>query len=665
MKIFVVMVLLTAFYTVAAVSAAPVVTAKIVASGPKVDGILDDESWKDAQKYTGFHEVYTCGDAAAKTEVTVCADSSHLYFAFICYDSQPERISARQRQRNASLRYDDNVAVLIDTLHNDKSYYQFTINPLGTQNESIPYGSASNITWRGDWQAASKITETGWTAEIAVPYAMLRYPTDAKTFGLAFTRYNARLDERSMWPNLGISFDFAKSGDLNELNLPNAGLRPTFLPYMVVSAEKGHTASQHGFDLKMELPNGITSLLSQNPDFTNVQDAVSSVDFSYYPERYLADYRPFFVEGSAFFPDSTAFYSRRVGQFDWGMKTFGKVGAHTFGFLDALAIGQSNHFASTYSYDAGRDAGIGFMYAGSSVEQQYKVDPNEPDDSACFSPGVYMQRRSDSGTASVNYRRYMSINSNGYSNGSIDRAGASFSANPGHVGWYLSTSNTSHGYYVRDAYINQTGIYDVSGGVNYSQRPLNSRITNWRTNINIYRSRLEDSSLHDENVSASISVNTSDEYRVRFNWSSGTWLGLTDQTNSLRINWLARHLYGGGGATYLNGKRSGRDYKYFRLDQGIRPMQRLGIGFGYEWSRLGTPGIPETSKLYTVSGNYEITPEQRLGIWAVGRNSDINLCCTFTQTARSGADIYLIYGYPNTTETTYRWAMKIVYPIGR
>ncbi len=264
-------------------SPAPTICAKVVTSAPRVDGALDDECWKSAERCTGFKETLRSADSAEQTEVMVCADAGTLYFAFVCHDSKPDRISARQRQRNASLRGDDNVTVLIDTLHSDKSYYQFTTNPLGTQNESIPYGSASNITWRGDWQAAARITDFGWTAEIAVPFGILRHPAKATTFGMAFTRYNARLDERSMWPDMGISFDFARSCDLTGLDLPTDGIRPVFLPYVVASTEPGRTFTQQGFDLKTEFPNGLTGLLTQNPDFTNVQDSVSSVDFSYYP----------------------------------------------------------------------------------------------------------------------------------------------------------------------------------------------------------------------------------------------------------------------------------------------------------------------------------------------------------------------------------------------
>ncbi len=189
------------------------------------------------------------------------------------------------------------------------------------------------------------------------------------------------------------------------------------------------------------------------------------------------------------------------------------------------------------------------------------------------------------------------------------------------------------------------------------------RIGSWRASVSTYRARLEDGSLQNRSVSASAAISTTDEYRLRLGWSSGDWQGLADASNSIWLNWLTRHLYGGGGVGWVVGKRNGRDYSYYRINQSLRPIQKFVLGLGFEWSRLGEPGAPETNQLYTVSGNYEITPEKRLGIWAVGRNNDVNLCLTFTQTVRSGADIYLIYGYPNTTETTNRWAMKVVYPV--
>jgi hypothetical protein len=39
------------------------------------------------------------------------------------------------------------------------------------------------------------------------------------------------------------------------------------------------------------------------------------------------------------------------------------------------------------------------------------------------------------------------------------------------------------------------------------------------------------------------------------------------------------------------------------------------------------------------------------------------MCLTYRQTVRTGSDIYLIYGYPNTLITEQRLALKMVMPI--
>jgi len=53
----------------------------------------------------------------------------------------------------------------------------------------IPGGAAPKIEWRGDWKAATKATNKGWQAEMAISFRILRVPRGQKRFGIRFDRY--------------------------------------------------------------------------------------------------------------------------------------------------------------------------------------------------------------------------------------------------------------------------------------------------------------------------------------------------------------------------------------------------------------------------------------------------------------------------------------------
>ena len=636
----------------------PRITAVQIAVAPKIDGVLDDECWQECPRFTGFIESAHSGPATEETEVMLCRDADSLYVALICHDSRPSLIHAEQTQRDHDLSNDDHVAVLVDSRHEHFENYLFGVNPLGVQTQTVPSGSASNITWRGDWYAGAKITDTGWCAEIEIPFRALRYPDGADTFGIVFGRYIPRLDEESNWPDPGPVVDRSRFADLVELELPKHRARPVLLPYTITSTEPGRSFTRVGFDFKEELPNNVVAMTTYNPDFTDVQEAVASIDYSY-TERYLSEHRPFFQEGSGLFPDSTAFYSRRIGDIDWGVKSFGRAGAHGFSFLNALKQGQENHWSGVYCYDPTQDAGFSVWYTGSAVKDAYKQDPSEPDTSMCFAPGGYLTWRAASGSTTLAARHYSSINSDNYGSGSCLTASLARTPAAGNFGYSLAYEDTDDDYYVRDAYVPLPGVRGTAAKVNYFDRPGGGTLTYWDAYVTSERYRLQDGSPHHDSVAVGASFQTGSEWAVGTYLMSGSYLGAKDSTALLQVGWLTRHLNTTGSLGYSVGKRAGDDYTYSWIDQAFRITPKLTLTCGFEWTRLG----PDSDSQFTVLGSYDINPERNFGLWAVGRDSDVNLCVTYKQTVRSGSDIYLIYGYPNTQTTERRIALKVVTPL--
>ena len=635
----------------------PILRAEEVAA-PTIDGALDDACWQGRTRLSGFKVTANGSDPNQPTEAMICRDASTLYVALICRDSQPSLIHAAQRQRNSSIESDDYVTVYIDALHTHLQHYSFEVNALGTQNEEIPNSAAANITWRGDWQAAAKIADSGWIAEIAVPFGMLRYPNRADTIGIAFERYIPRIEESSYWPDLGPNNDLALYADVTDLKLPARQTRPIFMPYTVSSRSPDNSFTQIGFDYKEELPNNVVAMMTYNPDFADVQDAVTSIDYSY-TERRTEEKRPFLYEGCHMFIDDEAYCSRRIGDIDCGIKTFGKVGRRSFTFLDAIKQGEGNHFASSYGYDFDRDTNVVVSANGSTLNGPYAASVGGPSDSFCLASGGMKRWRSASGTTTFSFRQFRALNSSGTPDGSMFKTSLGKTEAAGKVGYNIYYEDIDPTFYVRDGYVPLVGVRGFATEVRCHDNPTAGRLTFWNVVSRQKRYWSAGGGLHHESFEIGGSCNTRSEWQYGAWFGEGSWLGGRDSTRNIQIAWLSRHLYGGGSAGYTVGKRAGQDYIYASCDQSFQLNPRLILNCLYERTRLA--GAVDSQ--YTLLANYQMNSERSLGAWVVGKGSDTNLCCTFRQTVRSGSDIFLVYGYPNTQQTATRYAIKIVRPV--
>ena len=136
---------------------------------PRMDGTLDDICWRNATRASGFYR-YGGGIASAQqTEAWICADRTHLYFAFRCLDSRPDLIRTSMTQRNGNTNHDDFIGMDIDSQGSRHGFSTFIVTARGTQYETLEGGTADNITWAGDWKTAVKRTKDGWNCEISIP----------------------------------------------------------------------------------------------------------------------------------------------------------------------------------------------------------------------------------------------------------------------------------------------------------------------------------------------------------------------------------------------------------------------------------------------------------------------------------------------------------------
>jgi hypothetical protein len=319
------------------------------APGIVVDGRLDDALWKQAAVSGEFWCSFEDAAPAGRTEVLAARDSRYLYFGFRLHDSQPDTIQAATTVRDVGLAYDDAIHVQLDTFFNRRDISEFSLNPIGTQSDDFSGGRSGKVEWKGDWLGSATRTDYGWSAEFALPFSILNYNREGSTFGINFRRYQSRTKQHSYWADITPRGLPEEMGELRGLELPETGKRDvwTFMPFALAGAnlpdKKGEiqdTLITAGIDIRYQPRPDLTGMLSLNPDFTQIEEAITDISFSY-SEKALDENRPFFVEGEDYFRSTSDgneyFYSNRAADFDVGGKGFGRAGKTQFGLLATSA----------------------------------------------------------------------------------------------------------------------------------------------------------------------------------------------------------------------------------------------------------------------------------------------------------------------------------------
>ncbi|HSJ07923.1 MAG TPA: DUF5916 domain-containing protein [Longimicrobiales bacterium] len=323
--------------------ARPSLTAVRAPAAPVIDGRLDDEVWQQAPAAADFRQLRPRpGEMASqRTQAWVAYDDEAVYVAIRAHDTAPDSIASQLARRDATGIYSDWVDVIIDSFHDRRTAYRFTVNPHGVKKDVLHYNDTQeDLSWDAVWDVATSIDDGGWTAEFRIPLSQIRYaPSDAEqTWGLQFGRQIARLEEASFWSPVepGSGGFVSLAGHLTGLAGLGSPKRLEVLPYVVgrvtrAPAPDGAVPSPFwratdpdvsvGADLRYGVSSNLTLTATFNPDFGQVEADPSVVNLSAF-ETFFPERRPFFLEGANLFTmnigddgaGENLFYSRRIGR---------------------------------------------------------------------------------------------------------------------------------------------------------------------------------------------------------------------------------------------------------------------------------------------------------------------------------------------------------------
>ncbi|MGC3996296.1 MAG: DUF5916 domain-containing protein [Anaeromyxobacter sp.] len=373
------------------------------AAGPvHLDGRLDEPAWGAAAPFDAFVESFPRPGApgSPRTEVRVVYDEGTLYVGVRCHDPEPSLIQRHLARRDGDPTA-DRIEVALDTDGDGRTAADFIVNAAGVLRDRLLFSDVNGTdSWDAVWDAAVRVDGEGWTAELAIPFAQLRYPSaPVQRWGFLVRRHlprthqvlDSRMIPRESNPVTAGNLVVSRFGRLIGLvDLPvrhGLELSPWAATRLTVHPQYSDPARPDprmvdpsldlGLDLRTPVGHRLTLTGAINPDFGQVEadQVIQNLSNS---EAYFPEKRPFFLEGldlfqpvgAAYGQQQTLFYSRRIG-LDAPILGAAKLTGSArpglqVGLLDALVMGAGN--ASLVP--------IGYTGPSPQALEPYEADPD-------------------------------------------------------------------------------------------------------------------------------------------------------------------------------------------------------------------------------------------------------------------------------------------------
>ncbi len=289
-----------------------------------IDGYLNEDAWKNAEHRGGFleKEPYPLVPMSEKTEFAILYDEENLYIGVWCWDSEPDKIIRQLSPRGTA--GPDNVDLFIDSYHDHRTGYKFTVSPTGVQVDELRYDNVKrDLNWNGIWYSAGSVDENGWYAEVKIPLFNLRFSNKVnQTWGFNIMRNISKDASRGQWkphlPEWDNATRMSEMGHIVNINNIKSGRTFELRPYGVAGNTetkdlKPSFTYNFGGDIRYSPSPNLTADFTVNPDFAQVDADVFEINLTRFPTRFK-ELRPFFTEGTSIFNTPLElFYSRRIG----------------------------------------------------------------------------------------------------------------------------------------------------------------------------------------------------------------------------------------------------------------------------------------------------------------------------------------------------------------
>lgn len=310
-------------------------TAKYITEPITLDGTLDEPVWQTVEKSSPFWQYFPSDSVYAKyqTTIQIAYDETTLYVAFKAESVDNNFVVSSLRRDYSAIR-NDNFTIMFDTFNDGTNAFGFGITPFGVQREFLlSSGGVAfenfNFAWDIKWQGESKIYDTYYTSEMAIPFTSLKFEEGATKWRIRPYRFNIQSNETStltqvpqaqLLGNLAFSEDLLFEKPLGRSRTPLA-----LIPYVNALSQRdfeeaeGEIKLTAGLDAKVAIGDGLNLDLTILPDFSNVEVDDIFTNLTRF-EIFLPERRQFFIDNGDlfssfgnFFNEARPFFSRRIG----------------------------------------------------------------------------------------------------------------------------------------------------------------------------------------------------------------------------------------------------------------------------------------------------------------------------------------------------------------
>ncbi len=384
----------------------PARSAIVTATGAEIviDGSLDEAPWRRSPKIGSL--VQRIPRAGAKpterTEVTLLYDKDNLYIGVMCYDSEPDRVLASQMARDATLNPDDRLSIILDTFGDRSNAFYFSTNPNGALVDGLVFANGeTNEDWDAIWIVKTRRSDEGWSAEFAIPFKSLSFPSGQTVWGFNISRTIQRKLEEVRWTGARFQtqfFQVSEAGEITNLEGLEQGrgldVRPFIAQRWFHSGITGNDVvrGKPGLDLFYNLTPSLRLSTTVNTDFGETEVDARQINLTrfsiFFPEK-----RSFFLQDAGVFNFATTgvdqpggipstgaeifpFFSRRVGllrgqevPIDYGVKLTGRAGRTEIGVLNVRTrevpgVDDNNLFVGRVRQNFFEQSYVGAIFTG-------------------------------------------------------------------------------------------------------------------------------------------------------------------------------------------------------------------------------------------------------------------------------------------------------------
>lgn len=628
-------------------AAAPEIQAYRMAVPPVIDGAIhEDAEWKGVPSVKGLFDEQSGESASESGAFWIGYDDKFVYVAARMEDPQPSLIRAAQYLTNVSLAGDDYFQFDLDVSGSATDYSFFQVNPRGATNINLAGGRAAKREWAGEFQAAARITQTGWEAEMRIPWQALALPSaGTRDMRVNFERSVAR--SQRLFANVYINDGPGKAPIWRGVQVPRSDFDRSIklLPYFYAGYDRGDgKIFNSGLDLKTSLTDQVQLVGSVNPDFRNIENQILSLDFSRFA-RIADETRPFFLEGSQYI-GSQLFASQLIPAFDTGVNSYGKITDKTsFGFLNTVQFGHQNDLVASVTHNPDPSSSIRLGV----------TNLDEPG----LGNSAYLARYWKTWGPYGLFLRDMGSQDTRVGRGDNMNGAVNYFANGLSV--FGEYTQVSPNFMPRLGFFQEVDYKGPDGGIYYDKPWNHGAFNDAGGSVNFTNYSHMDGQDYRRDANYAVFGTLRNGFQLNLDEDMAQFEGSNDHTTYLTATYPRTNQYDNVSSTYAWGEEAGYHYDSKTVSWNRRFYNRLQVIGRYQMVRY--QGYSDQAILDL---NYDLGKNRAINGRLTKQGNDLNGYLAYRLSGNLGTEYYMILGDPNalTFHTSLILKMTVPFTLG-